>query len=453
MAVSVGIFIAAVIAAGAVASAEDTMGSDSSEAYQALKDAVSRWIRRESDIKSLEGDPSSEYSQANIAKLIDELSRVGRSELLELARDLVIALRSELPKNQVGVDIERLAATNVRSNGIRLTGVGYSFTIDPTKTTRICHVFKPKTPKIETQDLAFTAFHPKELNYHWTTLLVYTYLREHFCRVQRDAEALLDSSSDYGQRDAGAELDVAPGAEITVVPRMPGCQFNPSEDRFSLEEEIHRREFRIRADPNAPGFDPGAAVNGTVSFYVGPLLIAEVKIWTVLSGATSAPPAIRPRTLRLMNAGLLQVADSHNVKASMRQTHRSAPAVAHETASSNAYSAIFVSYARKDADVVKRVGTAYRALGMNFLRDVEFLHSGQKWSLELLKKIDQADIFQLFWSKAAKRSRNVEQEWLHALAQQRDNFIRPVYWEKPMPKPPSELSDIHFHYYSADRGF
>ena len=84
---------------------------------------------------------------------------------------------------------------------------------------------------------------------------------------------------------------------------------------------------------------------------------------------------------------------------------------------------------------------------MQSLRDVHVLRSGEIWDPALLKKIEEADMFQLCWSHNAKKSRYVEQEWRHALQQDRLGFIRPTYWEKPMPDPPPELSDIHFAYF------
>ena len=71
----------------------------------------------------------------------------------------------------------------------------------------------------------------------------------------------------------------------------------------------------------------------------------------------------------------------------------------------------------------------------------------------MLDLIDKSEIFQLLWSKAAKRSPNVRKEWEHALGLHRDFFIGPAYWEKPMPAPPRELADIHFAYLELkDRG-
>ena len=96
------------------------------------------------------------------------------------------------------------------------------------------------------------------------------------------------------------------------------------------------------------------------------------------------------------------------------------------TATADPYSSIFVSYSHQDALVVDRLAQAYKVLGMTFLRDVETLRSGQEWSGELLRMIHAADIFQLYWSRAARESKFVEQEWREALQCQRPGFIRPV---------------------------
>ena len=62
--------------------------------------------------------------------------------------------------------------------------------------------------------------------------------------------------------------------------------------------------------------------------------------------------------------------------------------------------------------------------------------------------IKQADVFQLFWSWNALKSPLVREEWRQALALNRPHFIRPVYWEEPLPEqaglPPAELRRLHF---------
>jgi hypothetical protein len=111
------------------------------------------------------------------------------------------------------------------------------------------------------------------------------------------------------------------------------------------------------------------------------------------------------------------------------------------------YQAVFCSYSHEDEEIVKRVESACRTLGMQYLRDTYSLRSGETWNKQLLTLIEDADIFQLFWSVAASKSEYVEMEWRHALKLDgRSHFIRPVYWSKPMPSPPLELRHIHFCY-------
>jgi hypothetical protein len=192
---------------------------------------------------------------------------------------------------------------------------------------------------------------------------------------------------------------------------MTGCRFNPPRANFLWLEDWHSVEFKVQASPDLPGFEPGVATNGKLAFYVGPILIAEVKFWAYFSEDTE--PIAAP---------------------------------AYSEVTDDAYQSIFVSYSHNDTSIVEQLEKAYRALGMQYLRDVAILRSGEEWNPALLRKINEADIFQLCWSNAAKSSVYVEQEWRHALNLQRSHFIRPTYWEQPLPEPPPELASIHFAY-------
>jgi hypothetical protein len=301
----------------------------------------------------------------------------------------------------------------------------------------------PEPPLI--RDARFTVYHPKEIApEQWRTLLIYAHVSEMQEWVYKDAQVRLGQPESYGQRSDRATQDIPKGAEIVIIPELPGCQFNPPVDRFWWFEDVHRREFRFRPTPEVPGFTPGTAVNGRVSFYIASILIAEVAIWAFISdqadGATDAHGGSSPRSAPLMSltapSGVASVPSGTSGQ--------------HNMITATPYSAIFVSYAHEDGAVVGRLGAAYKALGMTFLRDQEVLRSGERWNPRLLALIEQADLFQLCWSQAARQSHHVGQEWRHALQQNRDNFIRPVYWQKPMPEPPEELSDIHFCYLSSD---
>ena len=88
--------------------------------------------------------------------------------------------------------------------------------------------------------------------------------------------------------------------------------------------------------------------------------------------------------------------------------------------------------------------------GDSYLVDADTLRSGEEWSARLSELIDEADVFQLFWSENSMRSTHVRREWEHALSLGRDHFVRPVYWEQPFPEdrgqglPPEDLLELHF---------
>jgi hypothetical protein len=63
----------------------------------------------------------------------------------------------------------------------------------------------------------------------------------------------------------------------------------------------------------------------------------------------------------------------------------------------------------------------------------------------LLGLINDADIFQLFWSSNSAGSTHVEREWRYALRLSREAFVRPAFWEVPMPAPPESLRSLHFY--------
>ena len=268
-----------------------------------------------------------------------------------------------------------------------------------------------------TAAVEFTVYHPRQISPDaWSTLLAYVHLPEVRAAIETDSRERLERDDARGQESERALREIARGAEIRIVPELPGCQFNPPYAPVLWLEDWHRADFKVRASPDVPGFALGKAVNGRVAFYVESVLVGEVSIWAYLS--EKAVPA-----------------DG--------ETDR-------DSASASAYQAIFASYSHQDAEIVEGLEKAYKALGMTFLRDVQSLRSGEDWNEALLGMIEQADIFQLYWSAAAKTSPHVEQEWRHALALAKKSFIRPVYWQQPMPPPPTELSRLHFAVYPLD---
>lgn len=112
---------------------------------------------------------------------------------------------------------------------------------------------------------------------------------------------------------------------------------------------------------------------------------------------------------------------------------------------------VFASYAHDDEDIVRRCKSAYRALGIHLFVDRDDIESGELWWPLIQKMIASHDLFQLYWSASAAASQVVAHEWGLALQVAKTkpmgtDFIRPVYWQRPMPRPPAVLSPIHFRY-------
>lgn len=268
-------------------------------------------------------------------------------------------------------------------------------------------------PTASGDDVLFSAFHPRAVNINeWHKLLVYAYLQEAMEAVKTDAGQVLGlKSADYRQSEAKATAKIAPGTEITLVPQGEGLEFKPAQAAITWADSWQRAEFQMMATEKRAGH----VVTGSIACYVGPLLIADIRL---------------PVVVKRQGDEAAADADADQVVQSAKM-----------------YQAVFASYSHADTEIVEAVETAYKALGMDYLRDVMTLKSGQKWSDQLLKMIEEADIFQLFWSGSSSKSPYVEQEWQYALSlagRKGPAFIRPVYWERPIPKVPKDLRPLHF---------
>jgi CHAT domain-containing protein/Tfp pilus assembly protein PilF len=260
----------------------------------------------------------------------------------------------------------------------------------------------------------FSAFTPAEIYpERWHTLLAYCLRDRSEREVDEDSARQLGTESGrYSQTKVFASQPIAPGSNVVIVPELAGCRFNPPQASFSWLEDWHRAEFRFQPVPGSPGFALENDLRGRLFFYVNHVLAADVFFYSRLTASPDSEP------------------DKEEVR----------------KAESRPYHSVFISYSHADAPVVEALEEAYATLGLSPLRDIRFLRPGEEWQPKLLEKIDEADVFQLFWSHRAKRSRWVKAEWQHALELERPFFIRPVYWEDPMPKPPKELANLHFHH-------
>lgn len=261
--------------------------------------------------------------------------------------------------------------------------------------------------------IQFSAYYPIEVRPNaWEPLRAYVFREHAAAEVERDARRELgDLLAGIRRASEAARAAIREGALISAEPQLEGFQFNPPAASLAFLEDWQRFDFKLRAQTA----QPHAAVNGRITFRVEGVIVADLPLSIYVNPQAGA-----------------------------------AHAAGQATTAARPYRAIFCSYSHRDTPIVLRIERVIRLLGDAFLRDATALRSGEDWNAGLLALIDRADLFQLFWSAAAAQSRFVRQEWEHALARMNREripaFIRPVYWQEPMPPPPSELAHIHFAY-------
>ncbi|MDX6305910.1 MAG: hypothetical protein QOI77_2879 [Blastocatellia bacterium] len=285
---------------------------------------------------------------------------------------------------------------------------------------------QPETPLYLDENVQFTVYRPKTIvPQKWYSLLAFAHLSEKredapedepdpVAEVRQQAQRILGEQAAEYQNLTQDTLQAIPReGTITFLPTMPGIEFNPPSRSFTWEESVHREDFRLRAKRTQ---HDGRVLKGRLSVFLGSILLADI------------PLSIRVDTHE----------PSKKQKTSLEEVH------------ARPYRKIFASYSHRDIEVVEQFERLAQALGDRYLRDVTYLRSGEMWNDKLEEMILEADIFQLFWSSNSMTSPFVRQEWEYALTLQRPNFIRPTYWEEPLPikpdqkLPPEELMRLHF---------
>ncbi|MGX1770695.1 hypothetical protein ACWIGW_01170 [Nocardia brasiliensis] len=117
--------VAEALAVGAVAGLGDAATQAVVDAYQKLKEAVSRRYGRV-DIESLEQQPDSGERRASLVEDLRLAGADGDGELLAAAQALIAAVRvhEAAAGMAVGVDLERVAAAALRIRDVSATGTG-----------------------------------------------------------------------------------------------------------------------------------------------------------------------------------------------------------------------------------------------------------------------------------------------------------------------------------------
>jgi hypothetical protein len=265
------------------------------------------------------------------------------------------------------------------------------------------------------EQVAFTSYYPREVAPQiWDRLLVFTALNT------AEATALVEVTAAERLQRRGHQPRLAraptrktlkPGTRFTVAPSLPGFRFDPAMITAEWTGDVACHEFRVRAEDSSPG----RAAHGQITILEGPLLRGEIPL-TVL----------------------------------VRQVRQRTPDWSHFTDERVvAFRDTFPSYSTKDRLVERACETAMEVGGDRFVRAVRQLRAGgEEEDPKLFELIEQADVFQLFWSKNAAESQQVEHEWRHALTLRptRPNLIRLVYWTAEPYPIPSDLEPIDLGY-------
>lgn len=271
--------------------------------------------------------------------------------------------------------------------------------------------------------VTFTAYFPYKLTLEgWTTILFFAHLRNLLEQVHAEMRQLNLVYPHYELVSHETTQPVRQGQTFTVCPMMENVEFNPAYRSFRWEEPVHREEFRCRASSSVNG-----QLEGAIRVFMGPLLVADLPIHAILGRNTRSP---------------LRAAE-----------------VEYCGYSGEPYRRIFPSYSHKDVWLVLYFQIALGALGDTYLQDVTSIRSGELWNERIKELITAADVFQLFWSWNSITSQFVRDEYCYGLGLQRRNFVRPVYWEKPMPRlpkqnlPPAELERLQFSFLDIESLF
>ncbi|MCC6972848.1 MAG: toll/interleukin-1 receptor domain-containing protein [Anaerolineae bacterium] len=278
-----------------------------------------------------------------------------------------------------------------------------------------------ETPAAE--EVRFTGFSPAKAQVRqWYSLLVYSHVEAALEQVRQDADRFkpyMGGTVREARKSPVAQLQR--GTELTLIPQCTGVKFNPERIVFNWLEDIHRADFRFRGEN-----DDLELENINVSVYTGPVNLASLKLGVefTLDELVSAMESV----------------PQHPMGAEIYTA-----------------SQIFPSYSHDDEPIVIACRNAYKALGYEFLRDRDKLRPGEPWNDRLMTFIDQANIFQLYWSARSAKSEYCRQEWQHALGliqsgRKPADFIRPVYWDRDaFVNPPPELGNLHFAYVELPR--
>jgi hypothetical protein len=141
------------------------------------------------------------------------------------------------------------------------------------------------------ENVQFTVFRPRELvPDEWQPLLAFTHLASERsdAEVRRQAEAVLKHAlAEYRQVVQDAQDAVPRDEVLTLVPQVPGIEFEPAERGFPCRGTVHLEMFLARALPQLPA----QTARGKLSVHLGTHAIAELPLTMVVAAPRTSGTA------------------------------------------------------------------------------------------------------------------------------------------------------------------
>jgi hypothetical protein len=275
-------------------------------------------------------------------------------------------------------------------------------------------------PRID-EDVQFTVSRPTLLRAgRWEPMLVFAHpagpyvgsggetVDPHRHIEQRVAGFFGADAATVATSHEDARAGVPRGGGLVVVPDLPDVECSPAQASLTWVGELEELRFLLRAASHRVG----TVVDGWVRVFCGALVLAETAVqFAVADAAAPAPAELRGQPM-------------------------------------SSYRRIFPCFSPQDAHLVAGFAAVAEAFGDRYTADVIEGHRDDAPDEWMLPLIEQADVFQLFWSRHSMHSAACRRQWEAALATGRTGFVRPLYWEHPFPRapglPPPALEALRF---------
>lgn len=140
-------------------------------------------------------------------------------------------------------------------------------------------------------NVRFTVYRPEILRPgRWASLLVFAYKTSLAVESGREPGGPPQMAEGVVRDHFGGGVDApqepARGAQLRIVPDLPGIRCNPGQAEVEWGEPVHEAVFRLLAGPDLDG----TVVRGVVRVWCGPLMLGEVPV-AIRIAAHTAPDA------------------------------------------------------------------------------------------------------------------------------------------------------------------